>query len=174
MTPAEARSRILSRAVRVAALFLLALALLAPHAGTADAKMRTDRLWLATGAGKETPIEVEIADTPEEKRLGLMFRTDLPEGTGMLFPYGEPREVAMWMHNTYIPLDMVFIRADGTVHRIEARAEPMSDRVINSDGPVSAVLELPGGAAERLGIKAGDRVRHPLFKSAAPAPAPAK
>ncbi len=73
----------------------------------------------------------------------------------------------MWMHNTYIPLDMVFIRADGTVHRIERRAEPLSDRIISSECPVSAVLELAGGAAERLGLKPGDHVRHPFFKAAA-------
>jgi hypothetical protein len=74
----------------------------------------------------------------------------------------------MWMHNTYIPLDMVFIRADGTVHRIEKRAEPLSDRIIASQGPVSAVLELPGGDAERLGLKPGDRVRHSIFEAKSP------
>ena len=67
------------------------------------------------------------------------------------------------MHNTYITLDMVFIRADGTVHRIEHSAEPLSDRVISSQGLVSAVLEMAGGATERLGLKPGDRIRHPLF-----------
>jgi hypothetical protein len=71
----------------------------------------------------------------------------------------------MWMRNTYIPLDMVFIRADGTVHRIEPRTEPLSERIIASRGPVSAVLEIAGGAAERLGLKPGDKVRHPLFGS---------
>ena len=71
----------------------------------------------------------------------------------MLFPYKEPRELTMWMHNTYIPLDMVFIRPDGVVHRIEMRAEPMSERMISSEGPVAAVLELAGGAAERLGSR---------------------
>ncbi len=134
-------------------------------AGTADAKMRVDRLWLITGSGRETPIDIEVADAPEEKQLGLMFRTDLPDGQGMLFPYDSPREVTMWMHNTYIPLDMVFIRADGTVHRIERRAEPLSDRIINSKGKVKAVLELAGGAAERMGLKQGDHVRYPLFKA---------
>ncbi len=128
-----------------------------------EAKMRQDRLWLLTGPGQETPIDVEIAEEPKEKELGLMFRTELPQGTGMLFPYEAPREVTMWMHNTYIPLDMVFIRADGVVHRIEKRAEPLSDRIISSQGPVSAVLELPGGEAERLGLKPGDRVRHPSY-----------
>ena len=69
----------------------------------------------------------------------------------------------MWMRNTYIPLDMVFIRADGVVHRIEAWTEPLSDDIISSHGEVSACLELAGGAAERLGLKPGDRVAYPLF-----------
>jgi uncharacterized protein len=128
--------------------------------------MRVEKLWLSTGAGQETPIDVEMAVDPKEKELGLMFRTELADTQGMLFPYGAPQEVSMWMHNTYIPLDMVFIRADGTVHRIERRAEPLSDRIISSEGPVSAVLELAGGAAERLGLKPGDHVRHPFFKAA--------
>ena len=81
----------------------------------------------------------------------------------MLFPHKEPRELTMWMRNTYIPLDMVFIRADGTVHRIEAKTEPLSDRIISSKGPVSAVLEIAGGNADRLGLKPGDKVRHPAF-----------
>ncbi len=158
----------MSRAARKAALFLVAAALVAFLAAPAAAKMRADRLWLVTSSGQETPVDIEIAEAPAEKQLGLMFRTEMADGQGMLFPYGEPQELTMWMHNTYIPLDMVFIRADGTVHRIEARAEPLSDRVISSQGKVSAVLELPGGAAERIGLKPGDHVRHPLF--AAPAP----
>ena len=157
-------SRILSGAAHRAALLFLGAALSVLLTGPLDAKMRVDRLWLLTGPGQETPIDVEIAQEPKEKELGLMFRTELPPGTGMLFPYGAPREITMWMHNTYIPLDMVFIRADGTVHRIEKRAEPLSDRIIASQGPVSAVLELPGGDAERLGLKPGDRVRHPIFE----------
>jgi uncharacterized membrane protein (UPF0127 family) len=159
--------RICSGAAHRAALLLAAAALMA-LAPPLSAEMRVERLWLVTGPGQETPIEVEIAEAPKEKELGLMFRTELADGKGMLFPYGEPREVAMWMRNTYIPLDMVFIRADGVVHRIERRAEPLSERVISSDGPVTAVLELAGGAAERLGLEPGDRVRHPLFASGTP------
>jgi len=161
-------SRILSGAAPQAALLLFGATLSVLLAGPLDAKMRVDRLWLLTGPGQEMAIDVEIADAPKEKEIGLMFRTELPPGTGMLFPYGSPREITMWMHNTYIPLDMVFIRADGTVHRIEKRAEPLSDRIIASQGPVSAVLELPGGDAERLGLKPGDRVRHPIFEAKSP------
>jgi uncharacterized membrane protein (UPF0127 family) len=161
-------SRILRGAAQWAALLLVGATLAALLAGPAAAKMRHDRLWLLTGSGHETPIDVEIAEAPKEKQLGLMFRTEVPEGTGMLFPYDAPREITMWMHNTYIPLDMVFIRADGVVHRIEARAQPLSDRIISSHGPVTAVLELPGGEAERLGLKPGDRVRHPYFKAKSP------
>jgi hypothetical protein len=152
---------------RVALLFVVVALMTLPVAPLC-AKMRVDRLWLLTGTGQETPVDIEIALAPQEKALGLMFRTELPDGRGMLFPYEEPREVTMWMRNTYIPLDMVFIRADGVVHRIESRAEPLSDRTISSHGPVAAVLELPGGAAERLGLKPGDRVRHSTFEGKTP------
>ena len=121
-----------------------------------------ERLELVTASGVHV-LDVEIAATPETQALGLMYRTSLPDTKGMLFPHSEPREVSMWMRNTYIPLDMVFIRADGTVHRIEARTEPLSERIISSNGPISAVLEIAGGNAERLGLKPGDKVRHPSF-----------
>lgn len=128
----------------------------------ANAAMRRDQLTLVTTTGEHV-INIEVAETDQEKALGLMFRTSLGDGNGMLFPYAPPQEVAMWMRNTFIPLDMVFIRADGIVHRIEARTEILSDTTIRSNGQVSAVLELAGGAAERFGLKAGDRVRYPLF-----------
>jgi uncharacterized membrane protein (UPF0127 family) len=157
------QQRISSGAVLWAAPLFAVAALLVVLTGPVCARMRVDKLWLVIGAGQETPIDVEMAETPKEKELGLMFRTELADNQGMLFPYGAPQEVTMWMHNTYIPLDMVFIRADGTVHRIEQRAEPLSDRIISSEGQVSAVLEMAGGAAGRLGLKPGDRIRHPLF-----------
>ncbi len=125
------------------------------------------RLELVTASGVHV-FDVEIAATPEKQALGLMFRTSLPETKGMLFPHEVPREVTMWMRNTYIPLDMVFIRADGTVHRVEKRTEPMSERVISSDGPVAAVLEIAAGTADKLGIKPGDKVRHPYFAATSP------
>lgn len=129
-----------------------------------DAKMRRETLVLSTAAGEHV-IDIEVAETTEEKSVGLMFRRSVPEKAGMLFPYGSAQEVTMWMRNTLIPLDMVFIRADGVVHRIEARTEPLSERIIASQGPVTAVLELAGGAAERLGLKPGDRVLHAHFKT---------
>ena len=163
-----AHLRIRSGAAHRAALLLAGTALCAALAGPLDAKMRVDRLWLVTATGSTVPIDIEIAEAAKEKELGLMFRTELPDSRGMLFPYDPPRELTMWMHNTYIPLDMVFIRSDGVVHRIETQAEPMSDRVISSDGPVAAVLELAGGAAQRLGLKAGDRIRYQLFGAGKP------
>jgi len=146
---------------------LVLTALMLMSAPALEAKMRFEPLWLITGDGREQQIEVEVAAEPSEKRVGLMFRTHLADGKGMLFPYEKPQEISMWMRNTYIPLDMVFIRADGVVHRIEKRAEPMSERIIASEGPVTAVLEL-AGAADRLGLKAGDRVRHQHFSASAP------
>ena len=134
----------------------------ANEAATAADAAQEERLELVTASGIHV-LDVEIAATPEKQALGLMFRTHLPDSKGMLFPHDRPRDLSMWMRNTYIPLDMVFIRADGTVHRIEARTEPFSERIISSDGPVTAVLEIAGGAAERLGLKPGDKVRHPHF-----------
>jgi hypothetical protein len=133
-------------------------------ANTVSAEMRRETLTLVTSKG-ERIIQIEVASTTEEKSLGLMFRTSLADDAGMLFPYAPPQELTMWMRNTYIPLDMVFIRADGTIHRIEARTEPLSERIISSRGDVAGVLELAGGNAERLGLKPGDRVIHPHFKA---------
>ena len=125
--------------------------------------MRLETLKLITARGAHV-IDVEVTETPAEKAQGLMFRTRLADTSGMLFFYETPQEITMWMRNTYIPLDMVFIRADGIVHRIEARTEPLSENIIASRGDVTACLELAGGAAERLGLKPGDRVEHRFFK----------
>jgi len=139
-------------------------AALADPAAAESKATHEERLELVTASGVHA-LDVEIAATPEKQALGLMYRTSLPDTKGMLFPHKEPREMSMWMRNTYIPLDMVFINADGTVHRIEARTEPFSERIISSGGPVAAVLEIAGGAAERIGLKPGDKVRHPVFGS---------
>lgn len=102
---------------------------------------------------------VELATTDAERQHGLMFRRHLPEGHGMLFVYEHEQPVAQWMRNVPIPLDMIFIRQDGTVTRIAENAEPMSDRHIHSGGPVQMVLEVNGGTARRLGIAPGDKAR---------------
>ena len=110
-------------------------------------------------------FSVELASNDAERERGLMFRKELPEGTGMLFDFEREAPVAFWMHNTFIPLDMIFIRADGSILRIAENAEPLSDRLIPSGGPVRAVLEIIGGTARKLGIAPGDRVESPIFKN---------
>lgn len=126
--------------------------------------LRREPLTLVTSTGAHK-FEVEIAETREQHGRGLMFRRSLGPRAGMLFIYDEPQFVSMWMRNTYIPLDMIFIRADGRVHRIEESTEPLSERIIESGDRVFAVLEVAGGTAAKLKLKPGDRVRHPHFKS---------
>jgi hypothetical protein len=111
------------------------------------------------------PFVVELATNDEERSRGLMFRRELPEGRGMLFDFERDQPVSFWMHNTYIPLDMIFIRGDGRILRIAENTEPMSDRLVPSGGPVRAVLEVIAGTARKLGIAAGDRVSGSIFSS---------
>lgn len=127
-----------------------------------SAAVAEDRLTIKTASG---PIEftVELAETRAQQSRGLMFRNSLPERHGMLFDFGPPREVSMWMKNTLIPLDMIFVNADGTIHRIAAMTEPLSEAIVASQGDVKAVFEIIGGSAERLGIAAGDTIVHPIF-----------
>lgn len=106
-------------------------------------------------------FDIEVASTDEERARGLMYRRSLPENAGMLFLYDRPQPAAMWMKNTPIPLDMVFISADGRVHRIESYTEPFSTAVILSEGDVAAVLELNAGQADKIGLKRGDKVLYP-------------
>ncbi|MGD9783802.1 MAG: DUF192 domain-containing protein [Hyphomicrobiaceae bacterium] len=128
----------------------------------AEAPFSRDLLHVVTDTGRFA-LDIEVAETEAQKRLGLMFRTTIAAGRGMLFPYAPAQEITMWMRNTYVSLDMVFIRADGVVHRVETGTEPMSEAIIASRGDVSAVLEIAAGEAKRLGIRAGSRVEHPLF-----------
>lgn len=111
-----------------------------------------------TSAGKKFKFRVENAVTPEERAKGLMFRKSMPRGNGMLFVYETPQNVNMWMKNTHIPLDMIFIKRDGRIAYIEENTEPMSTRLINSRARIRAVLELNAGVTSSFGIKAGDRV----------------
>jgi len=108
-------------------------------------------------------FSVEMATTPEEKQTGLMYRKELADGKGMLFDFSPEQEVSMWMKNTYISLDMIFIGADGRILRIAENTEPLSTRIISSKGLTKGVLEVPAGTAQKYGIRPGDRVGHPLF-----------
>jgi uncharacterized membrane protein (UPF0127 family) len=106
---------------------------------------------------------VEVMRTPEEKSKGLMYRRELPEGRGMLFDFSPEQQVQMWMKNTYISLDMIFIRADGRILRIAENTTPESETIIPAGGSVRGVLEVIAGTAKKFGIAPGDRVAHPLF-----------
>lgn len=113
--------------------------------------------------GKRHELRVWVADTPSRRAQGLMFVTELRPLTGMLFVFSQPQTVSMWMKNTRISLDMLFVSADGRVIRVAAKAQPESLATITSMGMVTGVIEIAGGEAERLGIHSGDRVIHPAF-----------
>jgi uncharacterized membrane protein (UPF0127 family) len=115
-------------------------------------------LTIASG-GRDHRFTVEIAGTPEEQSMGLMYRTKLAPDRGMIFPFNPPRIASFWMRNTLIPLDMIFVRADGTIANIAANTVPYSEEPVLSDGVVAAVLEIPGGRSAELGIKPGDKVK---------------
>lgn len=140
--------------------FVLALAFFALPPALAETATQT--LTIQTAKGPVT-FEVEVMRTDEERAKGLMFRRYMPENRGMLFDFKAPQPVFMWMKNTYIPLDIVFVRKNGTIARVAEETEPLSTRTIASGEDVLAVLELNGGAAQRAGIKAGDTVSHTLF-----------
>jgi uncharacterized membrane protein (UPF0127 family) len=145
------------RALRTA--FFLIFVTIAGPAWAAELKT----LEIANKTGVHV-FAVEIADTDATREKGLMFRKSLPEGQGMLFDFHEEQPVGFWMQNTYIPLDMIFIRGDGSILRIAENTEPLSTRIIPSGGPVRAVLELIGGSAHKFGIAPGDKVAFPIFK----------
>ena len=117
-------------------------------------------LTLETASGPHQ-FNVEVASTPQERERGLMLRTSLPAEGGMLFLYETSQPIAMWMKNTIIPLDMIFIDAWGKVNRIESNAEPFSLDPIPSDGDVIGILEVNAGVAEKIGLKTGDKVIYP-------------
>ena len=148
-----------------ACLALLAVAISSPvaRAQAVQPAAALESLTIVSG-DKRHVFEVEVMRTPDQRARGLMHRNYMPADRGMLFDFGRTEPVAMWMQNTYISLDMLFIRKDGTVARIAERTEPLSTRTIPSGEPVLSVLEINGGASEKLGIKPGDRVEHSLFK----------
>jgi uncharacterized protein len=141
---------------------LLGLALVLAWPAGAQTSFERTSLEIESASGTLN-FEVELASTPEQRRQGLMFRENLAADQGMLFDFGDTVPVTMWMRNTLISLDMLFIAADGRIARIVADTEPLSDAVIGSGDPVRAVLELAAGTSAELGIAVGDRVVHPIF-----------
>jgi uncharacterized membrane protein (UPF0127 family) len=145
---------------------VLAAPLLVTAAGTVraqgDIKFQKSSLVIVTG-GREIKFDVDLALTETERARGLMFREKLGPYDGMLFDFHQEAPVSFWMKNTLIPLDMVFIAADGTIRHIHANAVPLSTDTIPSEFPVRGVLEINGGSARLLGIKPGDKVKHPIF-----------
>lgn len=122
-----------------------------------------EELVFVTRDGARHVFRIEVARTSEQQQVGLMFRPVLEPDRGMLFDWGRPIESTMWMRNTPASLDMVFLRADGVVHRIAERTVPFSLSTIASNGPVRATLELGAGTAARIGLRPGDRALHPIF-----------
>jgi uncharacterized protein len=156
---------------RLAACFAAVLAVAALSFGLAtapgvaeeqSAPVQTERLEIVTATGPHA-FEVEVARSEKDRARGLMFRRSLPQDHGMLFLFENERPIAMWMKNTYIPLDMVFVSRKGRVTSIARGAIPLSEAVIPSGGPVYAVIELSAGAADAIGLSVGDHVRHPEF-----------
>ena len=146
------------RALRLTALALFGLLLAVGPVRPAD--LQTVEIASKNGVHA---FSVEMAENDADRAKGLMYRKELPEGKGMLFDFKRDQEVSFWMQNTYIPLDMLFIRGDGTILRIAENTEPLSTKLVPSGGPVRAVLEVIGGSARKFGIAPGDRVAHPIF-----------
>ena len=156
----------LTRTGPVFALLLLAMGLLSAAARASDEgsldSQKLQTVTIVTQNGTQA-FMAALANTPAQRARGLMFRTCLSEQQGMLFDFGHDQEKRMWMKNTLIPLDMIFIQSDGRIRRVEQNTTPGSLRPISSDGPVRAVLEMRAGTSKKYGIAPGDRVVHQLF-----------
>lgn len=124
---------------------------------------KLERLDIVSG-DRRHGFMVEVMSNDGDRARGLMYRRNLPADNGMLFDFGKDQIITMWMKNTYLSLDMIFINADGRIHRIEQRTEPESEKAISSGVPVRAVLEVNSGVSVRLNLKPGDYIVHPMFK----------
>ncbi|MDK9697263.1 MAG: DUF192 domain-containing protein [Siculibacillus sp.] len=132
-------------------------------AARAEAPLAADRLEIRTGAASRA-FTVEVADTDSKRAEGLMFRTQMAPDHGMLFDFKREQPVWFWMKNTYLSLDMIFVKADGTILSIAENTTPLSEATVPSGGPVRFVFEVVAGTTRRLGIAPGDRVVHPLIR----------
>lgn len=158
---------------RTHSLWISALCLLVFAAGTVaadstdlDRIFQRSTLKIATPDARLHQFEVWIADDEQRRARGLMFVTQMKPNHGMLFLYPQPQRIAMWMKNTHIPLDMLFVSAEGRVERVVENTTPMSTTTIESGKPVLAVIELNGGTARQMNIRAGAQVMHPAFSPA--------
>jgi uncharacterized protein len=124
---------------------------------------RLEKLQIISGTTTHS-FQIEVMRSNEERAKGLMFRQFMPQDRGMLFDFNDEQLITMWMRNTYIPLDMLFIKADGRIHRIHERAQPLDETTISSGGNVRYVLEINGGVASKLGLKAGDMMKYTVTK----------
>ena len=147
---------------RFAALLLLAAVASFAIAVAPARAASQETLEIVSSSGVHA-FAVELATNDAERERGLMYRKELPEGRGMLFDFQTEQPVAFWMHNTYIPLDMIFIGGDGHIVHIAENAKPLSDALIPSGGPIRAVLEVIAGTARKFGIAVGDRVTGSIF-----------
>jgi hypothetical protein len=156
------------RRALLASLILVPLLAIHPCAAAPDETrpqpdLPKEKLVIITQDHVSHPFSVEMALTPDQQMVGLMLRPTVPADGGMLFDWGAPRESEMWMKNTLAPLDMVFINADGTIHRIDENTVPQSLAVISSHGKVRATLEVAAGVTKRLHIRVGDKVEQRVF-----------
>jgi len=145
---------------RLLALSILAISLLAFVGALAAQELQPLEIESKNGVHV---FGVELALTPEEQAKGLMYRRELPDRQGMLFDFKREQPTSFWMKNTYVSLDMIFIRADGRILKIAENTVPLSEALVSSGGPVRAVLEVVAGTTKKLGIAPGDRVVHPIF-----------
>jgi len=129
----------------------------------AGAGCRADTVTLRGDFG-QAGFQVDVANTPQSRSKGLMFRTSLAQFSGMLFVFDHPQRAVFWMKNTPLPLDMLFVNASGVVTRIQKMTKPLSEARIDGGRGVLAVLEVNGGVADQLGLKVGDQMQNPAFK----------
>ncbi len=149
-----------ARVMRFASLFLTFV--FAATIGVRADSVGLQNLEIETSSGSHK-LSVEIMTTPDQLERGLMFRKYMPEDRGMLFDFKVEAPIMMWMKNTYISLDMIFINKDGVVTGVAENAEPLSEAIIPSNGPIQAVLEINAGVAAKLGVKKGDTIRSPVL-----------
>ena len=144
--------------------FFVFIVLCAPNSNANSPSFETSSLEIMSSTGIHR-FTVELATTPEQQTYGLQFREELAEHAGMLFDFAHYSIISMWMRNTLISLDMIFIDQKGRIQRIEQGTQPRSLKIISSETPSWAVLELAGGTSSRLGIKPGDKIMHHIFKN---------